>query len=140
LPGDILVLVDVGPLALIVLSLAGAWALFLGLLWLVRPRDAGLRQFVAIVPDVLRLVRDLIGDRSSPVAVRVALIGLLAWLVSPIDLVPEFIPVLGPLDDVIVGVLVLRYVRRRLGADELRRRWPGSAAGFELLHRVLGPQ
>jgi uncharacterized membrane protein YkvA (DUF1232 family) len=58
--------------------------------------------------------------------------------VSPIDLIPEFIPVLGPLDDVIVAVLVLRYVRRRLGDDELARRWPGTADGYTLLAGVLG--
>ena len=57
---------------------------------------------------------------------------------SPIDLIPEFIPVLGPLDDVVVAVLVLRYVSRRMGLAELRRRWQGSDAGFELLARILG--
>lgn len=91
-----------------------------------------------MVPDVLRLIRDLIADRPTPLGVRVALVGLLAWLISPIDLVPEFIPVLGPLDDVIVAVLVLRYARRRLGIDELRRRWRGSEAGFALVGRVIG--
>ena len=63
---------------------------------------------------------------------------LLAWLVNPIDLIPEFIPVLGPLDDVIVAVLVLRYVRASLGDDELRRRWAGSDDGYDLLRTVLG--
>ena len=58
---------------------------------------------------------------------------LLVWLISPIDLVPEFIPVLGPLDDVIVAVVVLRYVRRRLGDEEIRRRWPGTADGLRIL-------
>jgi uncharacterized membrane protein YkvA (DUF1232 family) len=63
---------------------------------------------------------------------------LLVWLINPIDLVPEFIPVLGPLDDVVVAVLVLRYVRRRLGDDELRRRWPGTSEGYSLLSGGLG--
>jgi uncharacterized membrane protein YkvA (DUF1232 family) len=126
--------------AAILLSLVLAWAVFIALLWVVRPRNVGLGEVFAILPDVLWLVRDLIADRSSPAGVRVALVALLAWLVSPIDLVPEFIPVLGPLDDVIVAVLVLRYVRGRLGADEVRRRWRGSQAGFELLQRVLGPR
>ena len=129
---------DLGPILAVVASLVVVWALLLLVLWLVRPRDVGLRALVAIVPDVLRLVRDLIADRSTPLGVRVALVGLLAWLVSPIDLVPEFIPVLGPLDDVIVAVLVLRYVRRRLGSAELARRWRGSEAGFALLGRVIG--
>ncbi|HEX5451500.1 MAG TPA: YkvA family protein [Candidatus Limnocylindrales bacterium] len=83
------------------------------------------------------MVRDLIADPGAGLRVRVALIALLAWIVSPIDLIPEFIPVLGPLDDVVVAVLVLRYVRRRLGTEELRRRWKGSPIGFELLVAVL---
>ena len=115
-----------------------AWALLLVVLWLVRPRDVGLRDLVAVVPDVLRLVRSLLGDRTAPLGVRLALGGLLVWLLSPIDLIPEFIPVLGPLDDVIVAVLVLRYVQRRLGTDELQRRWPGSEPGLALLLRLIG--
>ena len=120
------------------LGLVVVWALFLGVLWLARPRDVRLRDLVSVVPDVLRLVRNILADRSAPLGVRLALGGLLVWLVSPIDLIPEFIPVLGPLDDVVVAVLVLRYVRRRLGTDELRRRWPGSEPGLELLLRLTG--
>jgi uncharacterized membrane protein YkvA (DUF1232 family) len=130
--------VDGGLIVGIVLALLATWALVVAVLWLVRPRDVPLRELVGVVPDVLRLIRDLLADRSTPIGPRLALIGLLAWLVSPIDLVPEFIPVLGPLDDVIVAVLVLRYVRCRLGSAELRRRWRGNEAGFELLGRVLG--
>jgi uncharacterized membrane protein YkvA (DUF1232 family) len=103
-----------------------------------RPRDTSLGDLVRVVPDVLRLVRDLLRDGSVPAAARLALAGLLAWLLSPIDLVPEFIPVIGPLDDVVVAILVLRFVRRRIGADGLRRRWRGSPEGFELLARLVG--
>jgi uncharacterized membrane protein YkvA (DUF1232 family) len=120
------------------LGLLVTWAALLLLLWLVRPRNVPLRQLLSVVPDVLRLIRDLIADRSMPLRVRAALVGLLAWMVSPIDLIPEFIPVLGPLDDVIVAVLVLRYVQRQVGQAELRRRWRGSDPGFAVLVRVLG--
>jgi uncharacterized membrane protein YkvA (DUF1232 family) len=122
----------------IVVGLVAAWAILLAVLWVLRPRDVGLRELIGVIPDVLRLIRDLLADRSTPLGPRLALVGLLAWLISPIDLVPEFIPVLGPLDDVIVAVLVLRYVRRRVGSAELRRRWRGTDAGFDLLGRVLG--
>lgn len=122
----------------VLLALVAVWALFIIILWFVRPRDVRLMEVVRLVPDLLRLVRNLLADRSVPRGVRLALVGLLAWLVNPIDLIPEFIPVLGPLDDVIVAILVLRYVRRRLGVEELRRRWPGSADGFDLLMGVLG--
>ena len=92
---------------------------------------------VRVVPDVLRFVRDLIGDPKAPIGTRLAVGGLLLWLLNPVDLIPEFIPVLGPLDDVVVAVLVLRYVRRRLGEDAFRRRWSGSDEAYALLARVL---
>ena len=131
---------DWGIVVRIAAGLIVAWIVLVALLWIFRPRDVGLGELLRIVPDVLRLVRHLIGDRSVPFGVRAALVGLLAWLVSPIDLIPEFIPVFGPLDDVVVAVLVLRYVWRRLGDDELRRRWPGTPDGYELLSRVLRPR
>ena len=114
------------------------WILFVALLWILRPRDARLADLVRIVPDVLRLARSLIGDRSVPLGVRAALVGMVAWVVNPIDLIPEFIPILGPLDDVVVAVLVLRYVRRRLGGDQLSRRWPGTPQGYVLLGGIIG--
>lgn len=121
----------------ILLGLVIAWVAFIALLWVFRPRDVRLGELLRIVPDVLRLVRGILGDRGAPIGVRLALIGLLGWLISPIDLIPEFIPVLGPLDDVVVAALVLRYVRRRLGEQEFRQRWPGSDEGYALLARVL---
>ena len=122
----------------IVVGLVAAWALFILVLWILRPRDVSLGELVRLVPDVLRLVRDFLADGSTPLVVRLALAGLLVWIVSPIDLIPEFIPVLGPLDDVVVAVLVLRYVGRRLGHEELRRRWRGTAEGFSLLTGIVG--
>ena len=91
-----------------------------------------------MIPDVIRLLRSVIRDRSAPLDVRLVLVGLLAWILSPIDLIPEFIPVLGPLDDVVVAVVAMRYVRRRVGVEDLRRRWSGTDDGFALLLRVIG--
>lgn len=122
----------------IIIGLVVAWLALLVLLWLIRPRGVGAGELARLVPDILRLVRDLVTDRSAPRGVRVALVILLVWLISPIDLVPEFIPVLGPLDDVIVAVIVLRYVRRRLGDVELRRRWRGTDDGYRVLSAFLG--
>jgi uncharacterized membrane protein YkvA (DUF1232 family) len=120
------------------LGLIAIWAVLVALLWIFRPRDLRLAELVRIVPDLARLVRGLIADRSVPLGARLALIGLLIWLVNPIDLIPEFIPVLGPLDDVVVAVLVLRYVRRKVGTEELRQRWPGTPEGFALLSGIVG--
>jgi uncharacterized membrane protein YkvA (DUF1232 family) len=129
---------DLGPLGSVVLALIAAWVALVVVLWLIRPRDVSAGDVVGLVPDILRLVRDVIADRAAPASVRVALVVLLAWLINPIDLIPEFVPVLGPLDDVIVAVLILRYVRRRLGADVLRERWRGSDDGWRLVSRLLG--
>lgn len=119
-------------------SLLAVWLALIVLLWILRPRDVALAQLVRVVPDVLRLVRRLIADSSTPLVVRAALVGLLLWLINPIDLVPEFVPVLGPLDDVVVAVIVLRFARRRMGADALRARWPGTPDGYALLSGILG--
>ena len=124
--------------ASIAVGLVIVWATVVALLWIFRPRDLRLGELLRIVPDLVRLVRGLLADQSIPLGARLALVGLLAWLINPIDLIPEFIPVLGPLDDVVVAVLVLRYVRRRLGVDELRQRWPGTPEGFALLSGILG--
>jgi uncharacterized membrane protein YkvA (DUF1232 family) len=125
-------------LAVVLASILAVWAVLIGLLWVFRPRDVGLVELLRLIPDVVRLVRRLLGDRAVPLSAKVALWGLLAWLISPIDLIPEFIPVLGPIDDVVVAVLVLRYVRRSVGLEGLRSRWPGTPDGFALLSRIIG--
>jgi hypothetical protein len=130
--------VSVEVVVAIVVGLLLVWALLLVVFWLLRPRDVSVRELLGVIPDVLRLLRSLIGDGSVPPDVRIVLIGLIAWIVSPIDLIPEFIPGLGPLDDVIVAIVAMRYVRRRVGLDALRDRWVGSEDGFALLARVIG--
>lgn len=122
------------------LGLLAVWAALVALLWVLHPRDVRLWELVRIVPDMARLVRRLLADRTVPLGARVALVGLLIWLLNPIDLIPEFVPILGPLDDVIVAVLVLRYVRRKVGLDELRGRWPGTPEGFVLLSGIIGSE
>jgi uncharacterized membrane protein YkvA (DUF1232 family) len=129
--------VDPGVVVGLLVGLLGAWLVLVLALWVMRPRDVRVGELVRLVPDVLRLVRNLLVDRTVPGMVRIALVVLLGWLISPIDLIPDFIPVLGSLDDVVVAIIVLRYVRRRLGDDELRLRWSGTPEGYELLSGIL---
>ena len=129
---------DFQAIAAILLALALVWIVFLLIFWVLRPKDVSIRELLGLIPDILRLLRSLIGDASAPLDVRLVLIGLVAWIVSPIDLIPEFIPVLGPMDDVIVAIVAMRYVRRRVGTEDLRRRWVGSEDGFAMLIRVIG--
>jgi len=129
---------DPGVVIGIVLGLVALWGALLVVFWVLRPKDVSVRELLGVIPDVLRLLRSLITDRTAPLDVRIVLVGLVAWILSPIDLIPEFIPVLGPLDDVVVAVVAMRYVRRRVGIEDLRSRWPGTVDGFALLVRVIG--
>src|SRR4029079_5887831 len=94
--------------AAILLALVVLWAALLVVFWVLRPKDVPVRELLGLIPDILRLLRSLIGDRGAPLDVRLVLIGLVAWIVSPIDLIPEFIPVLGPMDDVVVAIVAMR--------------------------------
>lgn len=94
---------------------------------------AALARFV---PDCVVLVRRLLADPRVPRANRLALGALLLYLVSPIDLVPDFIPVAGQLDDAIVVVLVLRSVLRAGGPGLVREHWPGPRASLEIVLRA----
>jgi uncharacterized membrane protein YkvA (DUF1232 family) len=124
----------------IALGVVVLWVVLLAIFWVLRPRSASLRDLISVVPDLVRMLRDIVRDPTAPIDVRVALVGLLVWILSPVDLIPEFIPVLGPLDDVVVAIVALRYVRRRLGVEAMRARWTGSDDGFALLGRVVGFQ
>ena len=114
------------------------WVVLVAVLWWRRPEETRLRDLLRLLPDVLRLVRRLAGDRSLPRGVRVRLWLLLAYLASPVDLVPDVVPVLGYADDAVVTVLVLRSVVRRAGPEALSRHWPGTPEGLAAVRRAAG--
>ncbi|MEW2506902.1 YkvA family protein [Amycolatopsis sp. CA-161197] len=126
----------------LVIGLAGGllllWLALVVVLAVVRPRGDLLREALRLLPDVLRLIHRLAGDRNLPRGVRVRLGLLLVYLALPIDLIPDFIPVLGYADDAIVVTLVLRSVVRRAGIDAVRAHWPGTEDGFAGLTRLTG--
>jgi uncharacterized membrane protein YkvA (DUF1232 family) len=125
------------PVLLVVAIGVAAWLALLAVLWLNRPTRELVGPAARLLPDLARLVRSLLSDRTTPGSVRFALAFLLGWIVSPIDLIPEFIPVLGPLDDLIVACLVLRWAGRRMGRSWIRGHWQGSPEGLALLERLL---
>jgi uncharacterized membrane protein YkvA (DUF1232 family) len=104
----------------------------------VRPRGGLLREALRLLPDVLRLVRRLAADPDLPRGVRIRLGLLLVYLAFPIDLIPDFIPILGYADDAIIVTAVLRSVVRRAGLAAVRRQWPGTDDGFTALCRLTG--
>ena len=88
------------------------------------------------IPDCLVLLRRLIGDERVPRRRKLVLLALVAYLSLPIDLVPDFIPVAGQLDDVIVAALALRYVLRSGGPELLRLHWPGPDESLQAVTRL----
>lgn len=100
-----------------------------------RTDAAALARFV---PDCLVLVRRLATDPALPRGSRIALAALAGYLLMPIDLVPDFIPVAGQLDDAILVALVLRHVLRAAGPDAIRRRWPGPERSLQVVLRLAG--
>lgn len=106
------------------------WAVAIAVLWAVAPGQATLGAAARLVPDLVRLIRRLAADPTLPRGVRVRLWLLVGYLVSPIDLVPDFVPVLGWADDLVLVALVLRSVLRSAGPEAVTRHWPGSDDGL----------
>jgi uncharacterized membrane protein YkvA (DUF1232 family) len=95
------------------------------------------RAIVLFIPHCLVLFQGLARDRRVPARSRLLLAGLLAYLVMPFDLVPDFIPIAGQLDDAILIVLVLRGLLRAAGPDLLREHWRGPEQSLNALLGVV---
>ena len=124
----------------VVASLLVCWLLLVGLLLLLRPEEASIRQSLRLLPDIVRLVKGLATDKRVPPGARALLWLLVAYLVSPVDVVPDFVPVIGFADDAILVALVLRYVVRRSDPDVVAARWPGTASGLASVQALAGYQ
>jgi uncharacterized membrane protein YkvA (DUF1232 family) len=116
--------------AVVVLS----WLL---LIVLARRLPPGLaKDLAAFLPDCVTAARALRRDPRVPRRARVAVLIALLWVVSPIDLIPEFLPVIGPVDDIIVVALLLRYAARSIPRHVVLEAWPGEP---RMIERLLGP-
>jgi uncharacterized membrane protein YkvA (DUF1232 family) len=112
------------------------WLALILFLVLARPKGQGIAQAARLLPDLLRLITALARDGSLPRGVRVRLWLLLAYLALPLDLIPDFIPVIGYADDAIIVAVVLRSVIRRAGPEAIERHWPGSPDGLAAVRRL----
>jgi uncharacterized membrane protein YkvA (DUF1232 family) len=126
--------------AAVVAGLVLVWVLLVVALWLARPGELTAREALRVLPDLVRLLRRMAGDRSLPRGVRVRLWLLLGYLLLPVDLVPDVIPVVGYADDVVVVALALRSVVRAAGPEALARHWPGTPDGLAVVRRLAGVQ
>jgi uncharacterized membrane protein YkvA (DUF1232 family) len=115
-----------------------AWLIVVAAIWLAKPNDIGVRDMIRLLPDLLRLFKRVGTDRAVPRMVRVELLLLLGYLVSPIDLIPDFIPVIGFLDDALVIAIMLRIVARTAGPEMLEKHWPGTPEGLRAVRLVCG--
>jgi uncharacterized membrane protein YkvA (DUF1232 family) len=120
-------------LGVAVLALVASWGLLIVLARRLPPGIA--RDLAAFIPDCVTTVRRLRKDPRVPRRAKVAIVLAGLWVASPIDLIPEFIPVIGPLDDIVVVALALRYAGRQVPRDVLLAAWPGEP---RLIERLLG--
>src|SRR5438093_5450234 len=108
------------------------WLLLVGALFaLGRKEDA--RELLAFIPDCVILVKRLLGDPRVPRRAKVILVALVGYLAMPFDLVPDFIPVAGQLDDAILVAAVLAYIVRTAGRDVVEELWTGSVRGLRVV-------
>jgi len=111
------------------------WALALAALYIAGRRDAA-RTLATFLPDSLVLVKRLLRDPALPRSRKVALWVLLAYLALPIDLVPDFLPGIGLLDDAILVALTIRFVLRGTTTARLAELWPGPPEGLTVISRL----
>jgi uncharacterized membrane protein YkvA (DUF1232 family) len=119
----------------LLIALACALALWLVavLVLVALGRRSQARELVASIPNLVGLFRGLLADPRVPRSSKRWLWFALAWCISPIDLIPEFLPVAGPLDDAIVAALVLRHVLRRTDRAVLADHWHGEPATLDAI-------
>jgi uncharacterized membrane protein YkvA (DUF1232 family) len=117
-------------LGVVVLS----WAVLVLLARRLPPGTA--RELARFLPACVTTVRQLRHEPAVPRRAKAALLVAGLWVLSPIDLIPEFLPVIGPLDDVVVVALALRYAGRKVPREVLLEAWPGDR---RIIERLLGP-
>jgi uncharacterized membrane protein YkvA (DUF1232 family) len=115
----------------------GLWASFVAWLYATgRKEDA--RALAGFIPDCVILVRGLIADPRLARRHKLLLVGLLGYLALPFDLVPDFIPVAGQLDDLLIVAWVLRKVIRAAGQELVRENWRGPDRSLQIVLRLAG--
>jgi uncharacterized membrane protein YkvA (DUF1232 family) len=125
---------------ILILSAAAVavWVISCALMMLFASRlpDGLMRQVAEFLPSCVTTARVLRKDPAVPRRAKIALLVAVIWVISPIDLLPEFLPVIGPLDDVVAVILLLRYAARSIPRSTLLAAWPSDPT---LLERLLGP-
>lgn len=108
-----------------------SWAILIVLAKRLPPGLA--KDLATVLPACVTTARKLRRDPRVPRRVKVAVAFAGLWVLSPIDLIPEFLPIIGPLDDVVVVALALRYAARRVPPEALLEAWPAERRILERL-------
>jgi len=99
-------------------------------------RRTAAKEIALLLPNLLILFKELARDPRVPRGSKALLVVGALWFASPIDLIPEFIPVLGPLDDAVAAALILRHILRKAGPDVVAEHWRGDARTLQRLVRL----
>jgi uncharacterized membrane protein YkvA (DUF1232 family) len=122
---------------LLLLGVGVVLASWVVLILLARRLPPGLaKDLASFLPSCATALHRLRKDPRVPLPAKIAVAIAAVWVISPIDLIPEFLPVIGPLDDVVVVALALRFAARRVPREAIAEAWPGER---RLLDRLLGP-
>lgn len=117
-------------------ALAASWLVITAALIVIRPKGASWQSVTVFFPNVLRLLRGIYRDPEVPRAVRVRVWIAIAYNVQPFNLIPDFVPVIGFVDNIMVTAWALRGAMRKAGAEGISRHWPGTQEQLALLERV----
>jgi uncharacterized membrane protein YkvA (DUF1232 family) len=128
---------DMSSLLIVAACILAVYAAFVVAL-IVAGRGRDVRDVARFIPDCVVLVRRLLGDPRVPRRHKLLLGALVGYLALPVDLVPDFIPVAGHVDDLLVVVLALRVVLRASGSELLREHWPGPESSLAFVLRFVG--
>lgn len=114
------------------------WVLLVAVLWFSRSGPLRIEDCIRLLPDLLRMLKGLATDPKMPRRIRFGLLATIAFIASPIDLIPDVVPVIGVADDVLLISLVLRWVIRTAGMTALTQHWPGNPDGLRAVCRLFG--
>ncbi len=115
----------------------GVYVVAVAALFLAGRRTAA-KEIARLLPNLFLLFKDLARDPRVSRGSKVLLAVGALWFASPIDLIPEFIPLLGPLDDAVVAALILRHLLHTAGPDVIAEHWRGNTATLQKLRRLSG--
>lgn len=90
-----------------------------------------MKDLLLLLPRLARMIASLLADRQVPTAAKVALVAVAVYLASPVDLIPDFIPFLGYLDDVLLVAVVVDGLLNYLDRSLLLKYWPGGVASLD---------